>query len=122
MDLRLSKDDLQEARATIQGVTRHTPLFSSRSIGARTGLQVWLKAENLQKIGSFKPRGAKDEPAEHGHGEGRHHQQPEQILARVHESLKPGGKVLILEKLKEWVKDGSRSEQTDAHSLSAGSP
>ena len=37
-----------------------TPLLSSHTLGARIGLNgpVWLKAENLQKTGSFKVRGA----------------------------------------------------------------
>ena len=50
--------DFLEARATISGLVHRTPLFSSRALGKRTGFQVWLKAENLQKTGSFKPRGA----------------------------------------------------------------
>jgi threonine dehydratase len=58
MDLRLSPDDLREASATIAGRVHRTPVFSSRSLSLRTGLSVYLKAENLQKTGSFKPRGA----------------------------------------------------------------
>jgi threonine dehydratase len=58
MDLRFSPNDLQEARATIAGHVHHTPLFSSRTLSGRTGLSIYLKAENLQKTGSFKPRGA----------------------------------------------------------------
>lgn len=40
-----------------------------------------------------------------------------QILKHVHNSLKPGGKLIILEKLKSRVKNGSRKEQTNAHTL-----
>jgi len=58
MDLELSSEDFRAARATISGLVHRTPLLSSRTLGARTGLSVWLKAENLQKTGSFKPRGA----------------------------------------------------------------
>lgn len=58
MSLKLSMDDFNEARATIAGLVHHTPLLSSRSLSQRTGLDMWLKAENLQKTGSFKPRGA----------------------------------------------------------------
>ncbi len=58
MDFRISSDDLTEARATIAGCVHRTPIFSSRSLGLRTGFPVHLKAENLQKTGSFKPRGA----------------------------------------------------------------
>jgi threonine dehydratase len=58
MNYRLSMDDLVEARETIRNLVHRTPVFSSRSLSERTGLQVFLKAENLQKTGSFKPRGA----------------------------------------------------------------
>ena len=40
------------------------------------------------------------------------------IMKHVYTSLKPGGKLVIMEKLKSRVKNGTRSEQTDAHSLS----
>ncbi|NNK88951.1 MAG: class I SAM-dependent methyltransferase [Flavobacteriaceae bacterium] len=40
-----------------------------------------------------------------------------QILRHVHKALKPGGKLLILEKLKSRVRSGTRQEQTDAHTL-----
>jgi threonine dehydratase len=58
MDYRLASDDFREARATIDGLVHRTPIFSSRSLSRRTGMSVYLKAENLQKTGSFKPRGA----------------------------------------------------------------
>ena len=35
-----------------------TPVFASRHLGARCGADVHLKAENLQRTGSFKIRGA----------------------------------------------------------------
>jgi threonine dehydratase len=35
-----------------------TPLLTSRSLGERIGAQAYLKAESLQRTGSFKPRGA----------------------------------------------------------------
>nr|WP_298789720.1 class I SAM-dependent methyltransferase [uncultured Allomuricauda sp.] len=41
----------------------------------------------------------------------------EQILRHVKRSLKPGGKIILLEKLKEWVRGKSREEQVRAHSL-----
>jgi threonine dehydratase len=58
MDLRLTREDFDEARQTIAGLVHRTPIFSSRSLSERTGLEVWLKAENFQKTGSFKVRGA----------------------------------------------------------------
>src|SRR6185369_4632026 len=35
-----------------------TPVIASQVLSERTGEQVWLKCENLQRTGSFKPRGA----------------------------------------------------------------
>ncbi|MCU1640065.1 MAG: threonine ammonia-lyase [Nocardia sp.] len=39
-------------------VIRRTPMVASRVMAERTGHEVWLKCENLQRTGSFKPRGA----------------------------------------------------------------
>lgn len=43
----------------------------------------------------------------------------EQILQHVKNTLKPGGKVMLMEKLKKRVKNKSREEQVSAHSLGA---
>ena len=51
-------DDVFAARDRLDGVSRLTPLLSSGSFGALTGRVVTLKAENLQRTGSFKLRGA----------------------------------------------------------------
>jgi threonine dehydratase len=40
------------------GIVRETPVLSSRTLSERAGGTVLLKAENLQKTGSFKIRGA----------------------------------------------------------------
>lgn len=40
------------------------------------------------------------------------------ILDHVHEALKPGGRIVIVEKLKTRIKGKSRDQQTAAHSLS----
>jgi threonine dehydratase len=37
---------------------RHTPVLTSRTLGERSGGEIVLKAENLQRTGSFKLRGA----------------------------------------------------------------
>jgi threonine dehydratase len=50
--------DIQVARTRIEGIARVTPVYSSETIGRRAGRRVWLKAENLQRTGSFKIRGA----------------------------------------------------------------
>ena len=50
--------DVEEARARIEGIARETPVYISESFERMTGREVWLKAENLQRTGSFKIRGA----------------------------------------------------------------
>ena len=52
---------LDAIRAAADRLAPHlhrTPLLSSRTLGERAGVQLALKAECLQKTGSFKPRGA----------------------------------------------------------------
>jgi len=52
--------DVEAARERIAGRVHRTPLVSSHTLGRRLGLvgPAWLKAENLQRTGSFKARGA----------------------------------------------------------------
>ena len=50
--------DVEDARRRIDGVARETPVYVSESFARMTGREVWLKAENLQRTGSFKIRGA----------------------------------------------------------------
>lgn len=50
-------EDIAKARAVIAGKVHLTPVFSSEAIGNQIGARVMLKAECLQKTGSFKPRG-----------------------------------------------------------------
>jgi threonine dehydratase len=51
-------DDVVAARPAVQSVARRTPVLSTRTISERAGGMVVLKAENLQRTGSFKVRGA----------------------------------------------------------------
>ncbi len=51
-------DDIHAARAIIADRVHRTPLVRSSALGHRTATHLFLKAENLQKTGSFKPRGA----------------------------------------------------------------
>jgi threonine dehydratase len=53
-----SPDDVRRAAEAGVGVIRETPLLSSRTLTERAGMTVALKAENLQRTGSFKIRGA----------------------------------------------------------------
>jgi threonine dehydratase len=55
---RPSLADIEAARDRIAGHARVTPVYSSETLGRRSGRDVWLKAENLQRTGAFKVRGA----------------------------------------------------------------
>jgi threonine dehydratase len=50
--------EIEAARGRIGGLARVTPVFSSKTLSRRSGRPVILKAENLQRTGSFKIRGA----------------------------------------------------------------
>ncbi|MEZ5787235.1 MAG: threonine/serine dehydratase [Xanthobacteraceae bacterium] len=50
--------DVDKAAERLAGVAMHTPLVSSQVLDDITGGQVFLKAEMLQRTGSFKFRGA----------------------------------------------------------------
>ena len=50
--------DVDEAARRLAGVALHTPLLTSAALDALTGGRVFLKAETLQRTGSFKFRGA----------------------------------------------------------------
>ena len=49
--------DIELAAARLKGVAHRTPVLTSRTLDARLGMQVFLKAENLQRMGAFKFRG-----------------------------------------------------------------
>ena len=49
--------DIEQAQARLRGVVRHTPLLPFGDEEA-DGAQLYLKAESLQTVGSFKIRGA----------------------------------------------------------------
>ena len=51
-------DDIVAAAGRLADVARRTPVFTSRTLDARAGGEVFLKAENLQCVGAFKFRGA----------------------------------------------------------------
>jgi threonine dehydratase len=53
----LSLDDVHQARERIAGRLHRTPLLQSRTLGDAAGVEVYLKAELVQRTGSFKPRG-----------------------------------------------------------------
>ena len=50
--------DVEAARERLTGVARETPLYPTETFSRLSGRPVFLKAENLQRTGSFKIRGA----------------------------------------------------------------
>ena len=54
----LGIDAVRRARDAGRGIVRHTPTLSCRSLDEFAGAPVFVKAENLQRTGSFKLRGA----------------------------------------------------------------
>jgi threonine dehydratase len=54
----LSLEDIRAAAVDTAGVVRVTPVLTTRTISERAGSTIVLKAENLQRTGSFKLRGA----------------------------------------------------------------
>ena len=58
METAPSLAEIEDARALLDGVARVTPVYSTETLSKQIGRHVSLKAENLQRTGSFKIRGA----------------------------------------------------------------
>lgn len=54
----VTAQDVEAAAGRLAGVVGHTPLHRSPRLSALTGLDVWLKREDLQDVRSYKARGA----------------------------------------------------------------
>lgn len=54
----ITLEDIKEARSRFEGRVTETPLVWSQSFSRLTGRDVYLKAECMQRAGSFKIRGA----------------------------------------------------------------
>jgi len=63
--------EIEAARARLEGVARVTPVYGSETFSRLAGRTVRLKAENLQRTGSFKVRGAYNKIAMLGEAERR---------------------------------------------------
>jgi threo-3-hydroxy-L-aspartate ammonia-lyase len=50
--------DVRAAADRLRGVAHRTPVLTSRGLDEATGARVFLKCENVQRIGAFKFRGA----------------------------------------------------------------
>ena len=64
----VTASDVTAARAAVEKVARRTPILSTRTFSERAGGTVVLKAENLQRTGSFKVRGVAAKLAALGDG------------------------------------------------------
>lgn len=54
----LTFNDILQARERLRGVAHCTPVLTSRQFNEHAGCEVFFKAENLQRVGAFKFRGA----------------------------------------------------------------
>ena len=96
----ISLDDVRAAARRIEGAAHRTPVLTSRALNQAVGAQVFLKAENLQRVGAFKFRGAYNavaalSDAERGRGvatvSSGNHAQALALAARLH-----GARAVIL--------------------------
>ena len=53
----LNFTDIQAAAARLKGVAHRTPILTNRTLNAMLGCEVFMKAENFQRMGAFKFRG-----------------------------------------------------------------
>ena len=53
----ISIADIEAAAQRIKGIARRTPVFTSRTFDALTGVEAFFKCENFQPGGAFKIRG-----------------------------------------------------------------
>ena len=51
-------DDIRSAGARLEGIANRTPVLTSGTLDRLTGATVWIKAEQFQRGGAFKFRGA----------------------------------------------------------------
>jgi threonine dehydratase len=54
----LTFNDILKARERLRGVAHRTPVLRSRQFDEHSACEVFFKAENLQRVGAFKFRGA----------------------------------------------------------------
>jgi threonine dehydratase len=71
VDVAPKPSEIQEARERLAGIARVTPVYGSETLSKLAGRDVCLKAENLQRTGSFKVRGATNKIATLSKGERR---------------------------------------------------
>jgi threonine dehydratase len=54
----LRLDDVRAAASRLHGVAHRTPVLTACTLDQRVGARVFIKAENFQRVGAFKFRGA----------------------------------------------------------------
>ncbi len=54
----LSKEEIEQAAQTLQGIAIHTPLVENALLSEEYEANIWLKREDLQVVRSYKIRGA----------------------------------------------------------------
>src|SRR6185503_16946072 len=90
--------DVEAAALKLAGVALRTPLINSPVLDTRLGARVFLKAETLQRTGSFKFRGAYNKlssiPADRRAGGDRDAVGRAQGQARAHRGARRGGRAL----------------------------
>ena len=92
MTLAITFDDVAAAAQRLAGHAHLTPVLTSRTADERTGARVFFKAENFQRMGAFKFRGAfnalaKFNPVQRGRGviafSSGNHAQATALAARI---------------------------------------
>ncbi|MEI8080683.1 MAG: pyridoxal-phosphate dependent enzyme, partial [Actinomycetes bacterium] len=58
MSASVTYDDVASAAEQIRGAAHRTPVATSRLLDAACGNRMFLKCENMQRVGAFKFRGA----------------------------------------------------------------
>ena len=58
MEIGISLDDIDRAAGRLLGIAHRTPVLTSKTLDERVGASVFIKAENYQRMGAFKFRGA----------------------------------------------------------------
>ena len=58
MTMKITVKDIQQAHGRISPYIHRTPILESRALNKIIGCELLFKAENFQKIGAFKARGA----------------------------------------------------------------
>ena len=87
-------DDIHAAARRLHGVAHRTPVITSQTLDRMLGMRVYLKAENLQRMGAFKFRGGYNavavlSPQERARGvvafSSGNHAQAVALAARLHD-------------------------------------